>query len=107
VARKPTDQVQLKFRVPDRLRATIEKRAKKSGRSLSGEIVAMLEMAIDVGDWNHIKTTITVVTEKLHEMLDEARRARAALTPEQRAIMDAARKRVSSEDGADDKGGNK
>jgi hypothetical protein len=46
MARKPTQIVQLKLRIQEKLRREVEQRAKKSGRSLNGELVALIEEAI-------------------------------------------------------------
>jgi hypothetical protein len=43
--RKPTDIVQLKLRLPEWLRRNIERNARKSGRSLNGELVHQLQKA--------------------------------------------------------------
>jgi hypothetical protein len=43
VARKPTDQVQLKLRFDERLRRKLEHEAIRNNRSLNSEIVARLE----------------------------------------------------------------
>jgi Arc-like DNA binding domain len=125
VARKPTDQVQLKFRVPERLRATIEKRAKKSGRSLSGEIVAMLETAARVGSFDRLEEATQAIAKSSEEYregvqsilqwIEEQRRFRAAMTPEEKAtvssltgaIMDRMAKSEESSRDADDEGDNK
>ena len=42
-ARKSTDIVQVKLRLPERLRREILLMAKKSGRSLNGELVRLIE----------------------------------------------------------------
>jgi hypothetical protein len=43
--RKSTDIVQLKLRLPESLRRNIERNARKSGRSLNGEMVHQLQKA--------------------------------------------------------------
>jgi Arc-like DNA binding domain len=98
VARKPTDQVQLKFRVPERLRATIEKRAKKSGRSLSGEIIAMLETAIRVGDYDRLEESIRAIGESGKEYRDLFKMFEEnwliAKTPEEKAMVKSLRETI-------------
>jgi hypothetical protein len=44
-ARKPTDTVQYKLRLPDDLGRQIKRLAGKSGRSLNGEMVHLLQSA--------------------------------------------------------------
>jgi hypothetical protein len=45
-ARKPTDTVQYKLRLPDDLGRQIKRLAAKSGRSLNGEMVHLLQSAV-------------------------------------------------------------
>lgn len=46
VARKPTETTQYKLRLPDELGRQVKRLATKSGRSLNGEIVHLLENAV-------------------------------------------------------------
>jgi hypothetical protein len=50
MARKPTDTVQLKLRFPEALRRRLEREAKRHGRSLNSEILAILENAFRKSD---------------------------------------------------------
>jgi Arc-like DNA binding domain len=47
MARKPTDSVQLKVRMPEHLRKKIEAQAAKYDRTLNAEIVRRLEESFD------------------------------------------------------------
>jgi plasmid stability protein len=53
VARKPSDTVQLKLRFPEALRRRLEREAKRHGRSLNSEILAILEDAFRKSDDVH------------------------------------------------------
>jgi DNA-binding FrmR family transcriptional regulator len=55
-ARKPTDIVNLKLRFREELRRRLDKEAKKSGRSLNGEIVARLERSLEA---NEMRTAVS------------------------------------------------
>ena len=50
MARKPSDTVQLKLRFPEALRRRLEREAKRHGRSLNSEILAILEGAFQQSD---------------------------------------------------------
>jgi hypothetical protein len=67
--RKPTQIVQLKLRIQERLRREVEKRAKKSGRSLNAELVTLIEAAIAMGSFEDI-------AEKLREQIEQMERLR-------------------------------
>ena len=47
MARKPTDQVQLKLRFDERLRRHLEREAERNGRSMNAEIIARLERSME------------------------------------------------------------
>jgi hypothetical protein len=70
MARKPTQIVQLKLRIRERQRAAIERRAKKSGRSLNGEIEAMLELALVVGDWHYIRQSMEALIQSMERSVE-------------------------------------
>jgi hypothetical protein len=63
VTRKPTQIVQIKLRLQERLRREVEKLAKKSGRSLNGELVALIELALETASqgrrWAALEETIS------------------------------------------------
>lgn len=59
--------VQVKLRIRESLRREFERRAKMSGRSLSGEIVWFIDTALEAGDW---RQRIEEVTQKLEDRVN-------------------------------------
>jgi hypothetical protein len=49
--KRPTQPVQMKFRLQQRQRAAIAHRARKNGHSMAGELGRMIDMALAPGEW--------------------------------------------------------
>jgi hypothetical protein len=73
VARKPTDEVQLKLRFDERLRRLIAKEAKRNDRSMNSEIVDRLDKSFLHGN----------LVALMREHIDIASTAAATKTAEQ------------------------
>jgi Arc-like DNA binding domain len=91
MARKPTQIVQLKLRIQEKLRREVEQRAKKSRRSLNSELVAMLETAIRIKDFDGFFAALEDTHKALRNLVDDAAQMNAAATPEENAQLDAIR----------------
>jgi len=78
LTRKPTQIVQIKLRLQERLRREVEKLAKKSGRSLNGELVALIELALEIanrgGRWAAFDETIEALSRSMAENTDRINR---------------------------------
>jgi UDP-N-acetyl-D-mannosaminuronate dehydrogenase len=74
--RKPEELVATKVRMPEQLRRTVEQRAKKSGRSFSGEVVFMIGEAYRADESER----------RLTELKDAIEREIAESAAERRAI---------------------
>ena len=83
MARKPTQLVQLKIRIQEQLRREVEKRAKKSGRTLTGEIAALLEVGLEAGDWKYLKDSLDESSQRLSEQIEISRELQLPWTPEE------------------------
>jgi hypothetical protein len=85
MARKPTQIVQIKLRLPERLRREVEKLAKQSGRSLNGQLVFIIEDAIQFGALSErldeVSQTLQTVVNRIEV---EAARVKS---PEEQALL--------------------
>jgi hypothetical protein len=62
--RKSTDIVQLKLRLPESLRRNIERNARKSGRSLNGELVHQLQKAYTETETDLLEKTAQAAADR-------------------------------------------
>jgi hypothetical protein len=69
MARKPTDEVQLKLRFEERLRRRLERAAESNNRSMNAEIIHRLEESFQrVDTAKLIQETATATAVRVHEM---------------------------------------
>jgi hypothetical protein len=85
--RKPTQLVLISLRIQERLRAQLEKAAKKNGRSLNAQMATMLEDALRWGPieermavWDASTATAQRLTAAMEKMF-------MSPTPEQKAVI--------------------
>jgi hypothetical protein len=86
--RKPEELVQTKVRMPEQLRRSIEKRAKKSGRSFSAETVALLEEAMRSGGIEILTKGLEDISRRLARMAHVIREQSGEPTPEEKMLLD-------------------
>src|SRR5262249_27221651 len=84
--RKPTDIVQLKLRIPESLRQSVEKKAKEAGRTINGQLVKMIEAADDMGDIRRYRKQLENVMEDLFRMVSRIEYGVEEPTPEQKQL---------------------
>jgi hypothetical protein len=82
MARKPTDEVQLKLRFDERLRRRIEKEAERNNRSMNAEIIHRLEESFRQEDTQEManKAAKAAIVQYLAQNQDTAGHARGTTT---------------------------
>jgi hypothetical protein len=84
--RKPTQVVQLKLRIPESLRRSVEKKAKEAGRTLNGQLVKMIEAADELEDVQAHRKKLERVVESLFGIVSRIEYGVEQPTPEQKRL---------------------
>ena len=78
MARKPTDEVQLKLRFDEKLRRRLAREAERNDRSMNAEIVLRLESSFRQEDTEQLfKRALAAIVEDVQEIKQQAQRLTA------------------------------
>jgi hypothetical protein len=77
VAKKPTETIHLKLRLPEGLRRQIEKSAGRSERSMNSEILYLLQQALQFGDLEAVTRSAVegAAKQAVYDVLDRLNQA--------------------------------
>ena len=77
MAKKMSETIHLKLRLPEGLRRVLEKSAAKNERSMNSEIIYLLQQALQFGDLEAVTSTAVQTAARLavYEVLDRLEQA--------------------------------